>query len=67
MTTHFRVALFVDGRFEGVVGPRSRPATVNEARRIAKRWRKTSKGYADYRAVEFDSQGLIVWKDAPNG
>jgi hypothetical protein len=61
VTTHFRVALFVDGRYEGVTS-RARVATKDEARKLARRWRRARDG-GDFRAVEFDATGFMVWKD----
>jgi hypothetical protein len=58
----FRVGLFKDGRYEGVVS-KSKLTSKEEARKIATRYHQTHPD-RDYRAVEFDGQGFMIWKDA---
>ena len=58
----YAVALYVDDRFEGRVGYALRNKT--EAREAADRWRMTHAYKHDYRAIELDADGRLLWVDA---
>lgn len=62
-TTHFGIALYKDGAFEGIV-PAGIADTKGEARALAKRWDHAHAGLHDYRAVEVsDFDNSVVWED----
>ena len=61
---HYGIAFFKNGKYEGRVACRAELRSKEDARRVAQRWIDAHGHKHDYRAVQFDQDGYLVWEDA---
>lgn len=64
MANRYSVGFYKEGRYEGAVGGATlRLSSKAEARAVAKRYTIAHANKYDYRAIEFDVDGYLLWED----